>query len=77
VIDILPTGVELPVTIDGRPARAVTGKSLVSVRRGGTREAHAFLSWEHAGNLAEEIGVVEWSSFPQSGRSPANHYRRK
>ena len=108
-----------------RPTRP--GRSLAPVLRGGAREPHPFLFWEHVGNrafregdwklvaehekpwelynlrndrselddlaarrpekvkemsarwqsFADEIGVVEWSTFPQSRRKPAGHYRRK
>ena len=130
VIDIVPTieelaGVEPAVTKRDQPIRP--GRSLAPVLRGGIREPHPFLFWEHVGNralrkgdwklvaehekpwelynlrndrseledlasrrpekvkkmrarwqsFADEIGVVEWSTFPQSRRKPAGHYRRK
>ncbi len=57
VIDLMATcldvaGAEYPKVYQGREILPLEGKSLLPVLRGGTREGHEAMFWEHEGNRA-------------------------
>ena len=61
IIDLMATcldvaGVEYPKTYQGREITPLEGQSLVPIFRGGRRQTHDALFWEHEGNRAVRQG---------------------
>lgn len=69
VIDILPTCLELagasyPAEINGGKTTAPSGKSLLPLLAGKTKNTHDTLYWEHEGGRAIRIGDWKMSALP-------------
>lgn len=70
VIDIVPTVLEIAETdppdhFDGIAVPDVTGRSLLPILRGESRQPHEFLFWEHVGNRALRQG--DWKLVGEDG----------
>ncbi len=52
-------GSAYPETFDNRPVGPLTGKSLSPILRGGSREPHEWLFWEHFGNKGVRHGDMK------------------
>ena len=71
VIDVMPTCLELagaayPAEVNGTPVPPVEGKSLLPVLRGGRREGHDTIAWEHFNGRALRRG--DWKLVARANR---------
>ena len=71
VMDIMATcldvaGVEYPRAFAGRELTPIEGKSLAPVLRGGRREGHAAIGWEHYDARALRMG--DWKLVARAGK---------
>jgi len=70
ITDIMATcldmaGADYPESFGGKPIVPLAGKSLLPIFRGGTREGHDALFWEHQGNRAARMG--RWKLAAEHG----------
>ena len=71
VMDVMPTCLELagashPTEFNGRAVQPPEGKSLLPILRGGRREGHAAVGWEHFNARALRQG--DWKLVARAGR---------
>ena len=84
VIDLMPTfleaaGTAYPDDFAGRDIPPLEGRSLLPLVRGGTREPHELLFWQHAGGKAVRVGdwkLVRWGDQPLGALRPRDRPHR-